>query len=91
MLILLSVCPGLVFLKRPVLTIFAEQQVVAVEGVDAQTDVGERLHAEVILNECGVRLLAVDGRALHEQTVTLVLELGKDSLAIVLAELRDGA
>ena len=72
------------------LTIFAEQQVVAVEGVDAQTDVGEGLHAKIIFNECCVRLLLVDGRALNEQTVTFVLELGKDSLTIVV-ELRNSA
>lgn len=62
----------------------------AVKGVDAQTDVGEGLHSEVILNECGVRLLLIDGRALHEETVTFVLELGVDSCAIALAKLGDG-
>ena len=64
---------------------------VAVEGVDAQTDIGKWIHAEVVLNECGVRLFLIDGRALHEEAIALMLELGKDGLTIVLAELRDGA
>ena len=64
---------------------------VAVEGVDAQTDIGKGIHAEIVLNECGVRLLLINGRALHEEAVALMLELGKNCLPIVLAELCDGA
>ena len=63
----------------------------AVKGVDAQTDVGEGLHSVYILNECSVRLLLIDGGALYEEAVAHMLELAKDGLVVVLMELGDGS
>lgn len=81
----------LVFFKCPVLAVFAEQHAVAVQCINPDADIGEWSHPEVILNECGVSLDFLNRRALHEQTVAHVLEVGKNLMDSRSAEISDRA
>ena len=81
----------LVFFKCPVLAVFAEQHAVAVQCINPDADIGEWFHPEVILDECGVSLDFLNRRALHEQTVAHVLEVGIDFLDSRFAEICDRA
>ena len=65
---------SLILVEIPRLSFLGQHEVVAVQCGDFQTDVMNGLETERLLDDDGVVLFALDGVALHKETVALMLE-----------------
>lgn len=86
-------CYFLVFVERPVLVAGGEDEVVVVETVDFQTDVGEGPETEVVFYCQGIYSFTLDGDALNEKAVAAVLEIAINLTfqGVVLIDVSDDA
>ena len=86
-------CYFLVFIERPVLVAGGEDEVVVVDTVDFQADVGEGPETEVVFYCQGIYAFTLDGDALNEEAVAEVLEVAINLTlqGVVLIDVSDDA
>ena len=80
----------LVFIERPVLVAGGEDEVVVVEAVDFQADVGEGPETEGLFDEDGVGGYGVFGETLDVEAVAAVLEIAIDLGLVEVLDPDDG-
>lgn len=68
---------GSILVKSPRLTIFAQHQPVTVHSVNPDADIGKGPEAKGLLHYSSVTSITMNGVALDEKTVALMLEVAK--------------
>jgi len=77
---------ALVFIEVPLLPVLAQYHDIPIERLYLHPDIVEGLETEVLLDGYRIRKYPIDGIALDEETVTLVLEIAIDLTGILVPE-----